>query len=346
MKFYYCIANRFYVVNDSQTCDNVANYIRVEYKDYYIHDASSCSKPVIGYIKEECGAAIFQNVREVVKDWLYVDDSYLYVKYNNRYTRISLNPDNFELLYQSNFEGNVLFYVMEVLIRIYSHKFGIDFFHASSFRYKDKVFMLNGFGGAGKTEIMVDFLLHGAGFISDDIVIVNERGMIYPYKVRIPIKWSCINRDFVDKIKISPIIYDICAYCKKKNGRITRRIYGKLASKYLLGYYSHQQLTATNTELKFYTVDQCIWLQEANHSGPFKISNDKFIDYMDICMANESRTYFDLEGFLLLKFPQIRSFYAKRYDLRKNICDALIVKGLAVKDANYKNAIQYLLLEL
>jgi len=344
MRAFFCIGGRFCIVTETYTNDSFSKYIRKEYDNYYKSN-EVCHMPAIGYIKEIVESVQVEKYRELVKDWLYEDERFLYVKYQNRYIRISLKSVYFEICFQTNFECHVLFHVMEVLIRLYSHKFGIDFFHASSFKYKDSVYMLNGFGGSGKTEIMVNFLLRGANFISDDIVLINENAEIYPYTVSIPISWGAINPEFLKKINVSKRLYDICSYCKNKNGKITRRIYGKLASKYLLGCYSYKQFTDMDTEMNFYAVDNFIWLQEADFSGTFKISKENFCQYMSTCLENESRKYFDLEGFLLLKFPHIKSFHNERQALREKICEKLYIIGFAVKNRNYKKAIQNLLLE-
>ncbi len=342
MNKYFCLAGRFCIVIDTYTHDSVFKYILKEYHDYNTTDEIR-DIPTLGYIKELSGNLDLEKCRELVKDWLYEDENCLYVKYNSRFIRISLDAEYFEICFQTNFECQVLFYVMEVLIRLYSHKCGIDFFHASSFKYKDKIFMLNGFGGSGKTEIMINTLLRGGSYISDDICLINENAEIYPYTVSIPVNWTTINQEFLCKIKVSSRIYNICSYCKKKNGRITRRIYSRLASKYLWGYYSYRKLTDNDTELKFYPVDEYIWLQEACFQGAFTISNEQFFRYMNICLENESRKYFDLEGFLELKYPHIKLFIKARQDLRARICSKINIRGVAVKNRNYKVATQYLL---
>lgn len=342
MKNYFCIADRFYIVISTYLHGNFSQYILQEYHDYYTADATN-DIPTLGYVKELSENLYLDKCRELVKDWLYENENHLYLKYNGTFIRIGLETDYFELCFQKNIECQVLFHVMEVLIRLYSYKCGIDFFHASSFKYIDNVIMLNGFGGSGKTEIMVNFLLRGANFISDDLCIINENADIYPYTVSIPVNWTSINQEFLGKIKVPSYIYNICSYCKKKNGRITRRIYSRLASKYLLGYYSHKQLTDNDTEMKFYKVNEFIWLQGAYFQGAFTISNEQFFRYMNLCLENESRKYFDLEGFLVLKYPFIKSFITARQELRERICSKINIKAVAVKNRNYKIATQDLL---
>lgn len=341
MKEYYCLANRFCILFETSVIDSVGQYIHSEYADFYTE--GSCTKPLIGHVKATDNVVPLIKLKELVKDWLYEDDKFIYVKYNNKYLRISANYKCFEIVYQHDFENNVVFYALELLIRLYAHKFGIDFFHASSFRYDDKVFMLNGFGGSGKTEIMIDFLLKGASFISDDIVIVNEHGEIFPYRVNIPVNWSCISDDFVNHIKVPNYIYKIASYCKARNGRVTRRLYGKLAQKYLLGYYSHTQFTNERVDLIFYNVDKCVWLQEANFSGVFSLTEGQFFRYMNVCLINESRKYFDFDGFMRLKFPFLESFYKALGALRQQICRQLKVYGVAVKGRNYTTTCETLL---
>lgn len=327
------MADRLCVVNESPIDESVSRYIHSEYIDF-VTDKISLS--AIGYIRGANDVVSSTPLRELVKDWLYEDENSLYVKYGDKYLRIIAGEECFEIIYQFDFENNVAFYVLETLIRIYSHKVNIEFFHASSFVYGNKVYMLNGFGGSGKTEIMIDYLLKGASFISDDIVIVNEEGKIFPYRVSIPINWGCITDDFVRQLNVPHYIFKIASYCKSKNGRITKRVYGKLAQKYFLGYYPHTRFTRANTKLKFHTVDHCFWLQDANFDGPFNLTNQEFFNYMDLCLKNESRKYFDFDGFMALKFPFLKSFYIKIEELRRTISSRLSVEGLAVKHRNFK----------
>lgn len=333
---YYNITDRFCIFSETSIDDSVYRYIHKEYIDFSTNDF--CNIPLLGCIRGRKDVLTSSNLKELVKDWLYEDESFLYVKYGNKYLRIFADENRFEIVYQHDFENNVAFYVLELLVRIYAHKYRLDFFHASSFKYNDKVYMLNGFGGSGKTEIMIDFLLKGAAFISDDIVIVNECGKIFPYRVSIPVKWNCISEEFTNQIHTSNYIYRLASYCKTRNGKITKRIYGRLANKYFLGNYSHSQLTEESLCLKFYDIDKCIWQQEANFEGTFNISDDKFFQYMNLCLENESRKYFDFDGFMKLKFPQLKSFYEEIHRLRRQICHQLSPYGLAVKNRDYKLA--------
>lgn len=302
-----------------------------------------CEKPLVGYIRGRENVLFSTELKELVKDWLYEDVQFLYVKYGNKYLRIFVDKDSFEIIYQHEFENKVVFHILELLVRLYAHKFGLDFFHASSFKYNNEVFMLNGFGGSGKTEIMIDFLLKGAGFISDDIVIVNECGKIFPYRVSIPVNWNCINETFTNRVHIPQRIYRLASCCKNRNGRISRRIYSRLAYKYILGYYNHTQITKEILDLTFYDIDKCIWLQEANFAGTFNITEEQFFGYMNVCLENESRKYFDFEGFMKFKFPQLESFYLEIHKLRKQICHLLRPTSLAVKERNYELASRTLL---
>ena len=341
MKCTFTIAERFCLVLDSDSQDSIYNYFNKEYSDFINYKDNYLS--IIGELREINKADILDPHRfELVNNWLFEEKESLIVKYANKYIRIKLNENSFLIEYEYHFEKKVIFFVTEVLIRIYSFKFGIDFFHASSFRYQNKVYMLNGFGGSGKTEIMVDFLLNGAEFISDDLVIINEEGKLFPYRVNIPIRWKAISEDFIKKIDVSPKIYNICKFTKNKTNRLAQSIHSRFAWKYILGDYSHEQLTDKDAALKYYTVDKCLWLQEANFVGPFDFSNADFFRYMNLCLQNESRKYFDLEGFLMLKFPFLKNFIKERENLRKKICSKFDIKGFAIQNGDFSSVINFL----
>lgn len=342
MKNYYCIAEKFSILVDCPVSDSVGKYIDKQFKDYRF---SFPKYPVLCSLYAVSENNIDYQSRELVKDWFYETSDSLLLKFNSQYLHIRLNSETFEIYYPYYFENVVVFHTLEVLVRLYCHKYGIDFFHASSFEYNDTIFMLNGFGGSGKTEIMLDFLLRDASFISDDLLIINENAEIYPYTVEIPIAWRSVTPELADKNGISRRLYDICKYCFKKNGRITRRLFGRLAGKYFTRNYYYRELTPKETDFRYFSIDHCVWLQEANFSGPFSFSPDNLYEYMDLCLTNESRKYFDLEGFILLKYPFVKRFISKRQALRKEICSKLPITGLAVKERDYKTAARILKLQ-
>lgn len=342
MKDTYNIAGRFCFNVISKSGGNFAAFLKGEYKDFILEE-NRCTLPCAGALEEKDADLFNGELRELVKDILYEDCRYVYMKYNSKYVRINLKDECFDICYQSGFENSVLFHLLEDILRLYAHRYGLDFFHASSFEYNDKVIVLNGFGGSGKTEIMINFLLGGASFISDDLVLINEEGKIFPYRVTIPLRWEVVTPEFVARKKVPLIIYKTCKYCHEKPGRITNRIYGKLAWRYLIGDHSYKQLSDKESALQFYSVDYCYWLQEANIEGPFNISTADFFRYMDLCLENESRKYLDIEGFLALKFTIVTNLIKGRRNLREQLCKALTPQGLAVKGRDYRQATRYII---
>lgn len=340
-KYNYILGESIKIVILTNEKDRSLTFLNNEYLDFFDNNTNN-DDIVVGIVKLSENKFLSYKYKELVSNCLYEDDQFLYVHYENHNLRISLNKDCFEIVYERNLNSKVIFSTLEVLIRIYAYKFGIDFFHASSYIYNGNTFMLNGFGGSGKTEIMVDFLLKGAEFLSDDLVIINENAEIFPYRVSIPVTWRSVTDDFIKKMNISPTLYKICNLCRDKRNPLAQSIYSRFAWKYMLGNYSHKQLTENVAPLKFYSVDECIWLQEANFGGPFDFSRDDFYRYMNLCLQNESRKYFDLEGFLALKFPFLNEFTKEREILREKICSKLDVTGLAVNNGDLKSAISYL----
>lgn len=342
MKDTYNIAGRFCINVISKNGTHFAAFLKNEYRDFLLDDKDSKTS-CVGTVQEVEGFFFKGGLRELVKDWLYEDCEYIFLKYNSKYARFNLTDVSFEIFYQKGFENSVLFHFLEDIIRLYVHCHGIDFFHASSFTYDGKVVMLNGFGGSGKTEIMVDFLLRGAAFISDDLVLINEQGKIFPYRVTIPLRWNVVTPEFVDRKKVPTIIYKVCKYCHSNPGRITNRIYGKLVWRFLIGDHTYRQLSDIDAQLKFNEVDHCYWLQESNVFKTFKFSNVDFLNYMNVCLENESRKYFDIEGFLALKFPEVNRLIEGRQQLRERICRVLTPSGLTVESRDYNQTINYLL---
>lgn len=342
MKDTYNIAGRFCFNVISKADDSFAIFLRREYKDF-VQKKECCDAVSVGTIQEADVSLVKGELRELVKDFLYENNDYIFWKYHSKYARISVKEEGFEICYQTGFENSVLFHILEDILRLYAHRYGLDFFHASSFEYDGKVYMLNGFGGSGKTEIMIEFLLRGASFISDDLVLINEHGDIFPYRVTIPLRWGVVTPQFAARKNVPAIIYKTCKYCHDNPGRIANRIYGKLAWRYLIGDHTYKQLSDKEVPVKFHNIDHCFWLQESNEFDTFDFNNTDFMRYMDLCLENESRKYLDIEGFLMLKFPDTKNLIERRQHLRERICEALSPCGLTVERRDYNKTINYLL---
>lgn len=341
MTDFYLISNRFVLACEYPKDDSVIRLFRKEYADF-LYEQNFSDIPLIGKIRCSNKKLELNKRKELVKDTVYEIEDALMMKSNDKFALVKGGMTGFNIEYQKGFNSHFLFYITECLIRLYSYQFGIDFFHASAFRYKEEVYMINGFGGSGKTEIMLNALLKNASFIADDLVIVNQNNEIFPYRVSIPLRWHAITPEIALKLGYSNQYYKICRYCQKKNGKITRRIFGKLASRFS-DDISYTQFTSSETQIKFHKVDKCFWIQEANFSGNFKINGLQFYDYMNLCLINESRKYFDLEGFFFLKFPDLKKLIPEREQLRKTICQNFHPKGFAVFNRDFIESTNQLL---
>ena len=111
---------------------------------------------------------------------LYADSNYVYCIDGRAVVRINLDENIFHLSVDQHTGSGLLILVMQTLLNS-----GLIFMHTASFKYMDKIYAISGFGGAGKTEIMLEALNKGAQYISDDLAIYDDHGRIYPYLRRI-----------------------------------------------------------------------------------------------------------------------------------------------------------------
>ena len=63
---------------------------------------------------------------------------------------------------------------------------------------------------------------------------------------------------------------------------------------------------------------------------------------MVVCLENESRKYFDLDGFLRYKFPFLNDYKEKQNELMMRILENVSIQGATIKERYFDELAQLL----
>lgn len=327
----YDIAERFSISVSYETATAVTHEFERQYQ-FLRHDESRL--PVVGRLSQRDSLRLPSGALELVKDFLFEDSDSLYVVRGGIF-RIVAHEDAFEIEFTAQSYAGMVFHVMEVLVRFYAPLHDFLFVHASAFIRDGRVTVLNAFGGAGKTEVMLKALLSGAQFLADDLCIINKVGQVYPYPVTIPLRIHHYDASLLAQLRVPRRTYDLALWCMKRNGRLTRRIYNWLNLRFFVRNLPYTAFTDQPTPLHSYTIDHFFWLQSSDATQLSDVTPDAFCRRMAVCLDNESRKYFDCDGFLRYKFPHL-IIYKERHDaLLRHIVSQLPLQALTVSGRDF-----------
>lgn len=331
MKRVYTIGSLFNIVVESENENSIVGEIEEQLAFYRItHEVTH----VVGFISQNEQLQLPHGACELVKDLLYEHNKSLYIT-RGGVIKVDAQEDHFAIEYTSKSSGGMVFHVMEVLIRFYAPLYDIVFLHASSFIIDNCVTLINAFGGSGKTEVMLKALLNGARFIADDLAIVNKDGRVFPYPALIPLRVHHYDDKLLAKLKVPKCKWILANYCFKKNGRITRRIFNSLNLKYFVRNLPYKAFTDKETPLKFYDIDHFYWIESSDTTSFKEIGKQNFYDKMVVCLENESRKYFDCDGFFRYKFPFLNTYKEKQNELLQGILNKVSIQGVTIRGRHF-----------
>lgn len=331
MKRVYTIGGLFNIVVESENENSIVREIEEQFTFYRITQEVT---HIVGFISQNEELQLPHGVCELVKDLLYEDNESLYIM-TNGVIKINARKDNFVIEYTSKSSEGMVFHVMEILIRFYAPLYDIVFLHASGFIIDNRVTLINAFGGSGKTEVMLKALLNGARFIADDLAIVNKDGQVFPYPALIPLRIHHYDNNLLAKLKIPKYKWMLADYCFKKNGRITRRIFNSLNLKYFVRNLPYIAFTDKRTLFKYYDIDHFYWVESSDITSFKDIGKQNFYDKMVVCLENESRKYFDCDGFFRYKFPFFNIYKEKQNELLQSILDKVNIQGVTIRGRDF-----------
>ena len=272
---------------------------------------------------------------------LYADSNYIYSIDGKSIVRINLDENAFHLSIDQNTGSGLLILVMQTLLNWYLPKSGLIFMHTASFKLTDKVYAISGFGGAGKTEIMLEALNKGAQYISDDLAIFDTKGRIYPYLRRISLHDYPFTDRQLEEYKLNKAQYRLMKYCQSKSDRLSRYLYQRYRGRFNI---SVDKADESAHHLKGgYAVDYNFWLDSSGKNALVNLSKEDFVRRMLFCMENEFRSYSDFDGYFGFIYDFWNNLRQHRNKTIESALDCLNVQGLSINGSDYKELLSIIL---
>lgn len=341
---YIKFANAFLIKIDDAGNNAAISHLKDEFRYHLILEHNDL--PVIGTVKAvdalrcPASAVLLHDKR------LYADGDVLYCKDGNSVVRIHLTAECFTLEVNGTSDGGLLVLVMQTLLNWYMVPYGMVFLHAASFKYKDVVYAIHGFGGAGKTEVMLNALERGATYLSDDLAIFDKDGCVHPYLRKISLHDYPFTEEQLERFHLDKRRYRLMNKCRQRNDRLSQYIYQRLRGSYCISInYKDALPPRVNSAGQQYTdyvnetffVDKNYWLEASDKTCIKNIQKNDYVRKMTFCMQNEFRQYIDFDGY----FGIIYDFWKEQrehYDrLLQTVLSKINIQGISIKHGHYND---------
>lgn len=130
--------------------------------------------------------------------------------------------DNFNVSCEKAFDTTTLcISILEELLEYLLIRNNATFIHASCVFYKGQCIILHGWRGGGKTSTLLNFLMNGAEYMSDDVVIISKQGNAFPFTTGINLTEFNF-REFPELRKARRIRFSLELCIKKMLSRLYR----------------------------------------------------------------------------------------------------------------------------
>ena len=335
--------NKFYIELESYKPTAIIDYFDSEYKYNVTQDIKGL--PNISRIKIVEKIEIPKEATILINNTLYFFNKKIYFQHDGNILIIQMKDDMYQITAEAYIDSFSVFYVHEILMRYYATNFNIVFLHASAFEYNKKCYVINAFGGTGKTNLLLDILEDGGGYIADDLTAVDQDGNVYPYKKRINIlyynfdykknllptlgkpSWILKGIDLINNSKKSSLLYRFLLF--RIEWKLKKRLNMKVDYKKIYDNISKINLS--------YKADYFIWLERTdNKTNSFPVDNNYIYDRVTLCLDLENRNFLDFDAYLGLVFPLLSQFKNKQCEIIKNIVDTNHFIGLKKKTGDEK----------
>lgn len=337
MLWQYKFSDKIKIVLESSDENDIVNYFNTE----YIHHKTSENDGIstVGIIRFRDKIDVPRVAVAILKNEVIVSSQSLYFIYEDRKACINVKPDHYEVIFENNFHPLIAFVLNEVLLRIIIVNYDLVLLHASSFKYKNQVFIINAFGGSGKTNLLLDVLEDNGIYLSDDLGFVDIMGNLYPYKKRINLLYYNFNykKNVLKKIGGSNILLQIYNILLRSSNtwyykhlrlyKITGRLHNKLNI-----HVNYKDVTNNDDDLNCYKIDEFIWLElSARETSKFNINKEYFTIRMKKCLKIESRYLGPWYDLLEIVFPCIGELWKKQDEMIDNISNLFNITGINKK---------------
>lgn len=330
-------------VDDTKTIALIA-YLKDEFVFHCFEQPNEL--PIVGIVQIKDSVACPDSAVLLHDKRLYTDGDVLYCKDGDSVVRIHLTKEQFTLEVDKNTNGGLLVLVMQTLLNWYMAPYGVTFLHTAAFKYDGKVFAIHGFGGAGKTEVMIDALERGAQYISDDLAIFDAEGRIYPYLRKISLHDYHFTEYQLDCFHLDKSRYHLMCRCQNRKGRISQYLYQRYRGRFNISVHH----TAISPAINIIPVNDGLyvdlnyWLDASSATTFQSIKKDLFVKKITFCMANEFRAYLDFDGYLGIVYDFWQEKKESYNQLLSSILEKIDIKGLSIKTGHYADCANLILI--
>ena len=335
--------NKFYIEIESDKSTNIIDYFDSEYKYNAVNETNEL--PNISTVKIVEMIEIPMESTVLINNTLFFYKNKIYFNYNESILTIEMQDNMYKINTEINFDSFAVFYIQEILMRYYATKFNIVFLHASAFEYKGKCYVVNAFGGTGKTNLLLDVLEYNGIYLADDLTAIDKDGNVYPYQKRINLLYynldykknllSILDRsswilkaiDLIDNYDKSCFLYRFLLF------RIERKLKKRLNIK-----ADHKKIYENTSKIdSLYKADHYIWLERTeSETKYFSVDNKYVYERMKLCLDLENRNFLDFDGYLSLVYPLLSQFKNRQNEIVKHIVYTNKFTGLKKKTGDEK----------
>lgn len=305
--------------------NKIGEYFEQEYKDYINEEALE----TIGFINIDERITIPIEASVLINHQLFIYSNTFYYKHGGYTLSIVLKDNEYEIITDKRFDSSVIFYIHEILMRLYASNFEIVFLHASAFYYKNNTYVINAFGGTGKTNLILDAIFANGKYLADDLAAIDKEGNIYPYTKRINLLYYNFNyakelMTIFNKKRLVDLAIKNIEQVKKNNIlyiHFLSKIEWRL-KKYLSVKVRYEQIYNTSYDKK-YKATKFIWLERSRERSELFYADKAYVySRMKFCLDIENRSYLDFYGFLNLSFSDIARLRNQQNEIVRSIVDS------------------------
>lgn len=308
--------------------------IRREF-EHHLQDADR-GLPIVGCVKVDESLAIPKDAIMLLDGRLFHHDKVLYVKESGEEYRLELTEKQFTITSKRDDAAGVLPVLIQTMLNFYMPCYGLAFLHTAACELNGEVIAIHGFGGAGKTETMLELLSRGASYISDDLAIFDEQGRIYPYLRRIGLHDYPFTEAQLQQFGLSRWRYRLMNHCKGKSDRLRNYLYRRLKGQFKINLDYTKFTGVRKTILKFYEVTCNYWLDSTCLTGFSIIPKERFVRKMTFCMGNEFRPYIDFDGYCDVVLPFWKDLRKSHDELLRKVLNNINIAGLTIQGKQYR----------
>ena len=332
-------------ISFSRNC-NCVEYIHSEWESFL----SDKKGKTIGEININKKIEIPKEASIIINEQLFFYDKASYLIIYGKVVRISVSEEAFRIDAPENIDSFFLFYVTELLLRKYSVQENVVFLHASSFSYNEENYVVNAFGGTGKTNLLLNVIKNGGIYYSDDLIPVTKNGMLFPYPKRLNLlyynftsnpylfKLLSKGRYLIWILNASEFLHKIPLYKNFLGYKIEERI-----KRYLYVKVNYKYLTSIKTSNSTQKIHHFIWLERTESiTSEIDVSSEYFTERMNLCLSLEDRSFIDFDGYFSVIFPYYKELSKKQRKLISEIVENINIKGVTKKSSEDKEIFNFI----